>query len=74
MTQIIKNNKSTGRNAEKWMTCNLNLKEIKNGTDIKSGITVRNKSFLRKDTDIFNHSIKLKPSIFQIIEVVPNKN
>lgn len=65
MTQIFKNHQSTGRNADKWMTCNLNLKEIKNGTDIKkNGIKIRNKSFLRKDTDTFNHSIKLKPNLF----------
>lgn len=47
------------------MTCNLNLKDIKNGSDMKKGgITIRNKSFLRKDTDAFHHSIKIRPSIF----------
>ena len=75
MTQIFKNHKSSGRNADKWMTCNLNLKDIKNGSDMKKGgITIRNKSFLRKDTDTFNHSIKIRPSIFQINEIGGNKN
>jgi hypothetical protein len=65
MTQIFKNHKSSGRNVEKWMTCNLNLKDIKNGSGFKKGgITIRNKSFLRKDTDTFNNSIKLRPNIF----------
>ena len=48
MTKIFKNHKSSGRNVEKWMTCNLNLKDIKNGSGFKKGgITIRNKSFLR---------------------------
>jgi len=75
MTQILKNHKSTGRNADKWMTCNLNLKDIKSGSDFKKGgITIRNKSFVRKDTYSFNNSIRLRQSIFQINEIVGNKN